>query len=267
MDKTSLGNRIKKYENVTDIRLMCRAPVIVRVDGKGFSRWAKKMKLDRPFDVDFSTAMQYAMTQTAQSIEGCVFGYTQSDEITFILRNNQSLESEPWFANRVQKIVSIVASLTTVHFNRSTQMHLKDFSCQFPIAVFDARVFTVPSLNETINVLVWRQNDATKNSISTTTYHEVSKVLGKGTTRKRMHGLNSNQQQELLFQEANVNWNDLPVWCKRGIVCYKEPYCIEGNDGETYERKKWVIDAETPVFTQNREWLISKLQEKDKNSE
>lgn len=252
MDKTSLGDRIKSYESLTDQALMRRVPVIVRVDGKGFSRWTKSMNCEKPFDHNLSTAMAQTMLAVASNIEGCVVGYTQSDEITFVIRNDQSLESEPWFGNRIQKIASIVASMTTAQFNAymgGTQ------------AYFDARVFQVPSVSEAANVLVWRQNDATKNSISSATYYEVSNKVGRKTARKKMHGLNQKQQQELLFSETGINWNDYPTKYKRGIACYRVSKTITGEDGVEYVRRPWQLDDNIPIFAADREFVLNIIEE------
>lgn len=250
MDKTSLGDRIKKYEQIFDHAMLRRLPIIVRVDGKGFSRWTKKQKLEKPFDSNLCHAMSTTMLDVASSIEGCVFAYTQSDEMTFIMRNDQSVESEPWLGNRTQKINSIISSMVTAHFN--AKMH-------GPLAFFDCRVFLVPSIVEACNAVIWRQNDATKNSISSACYYEVGKVVGRGTARKLMHGLNQKQQQELLFQRANINWNDYPTKYKRGIACYKILKEKVDNDGNTIIRKPWYLDLDIPVFTKQQEFLYEKL--------
>lgn len=258
MDKTSLGDRMKRYEKNHDHVLMNRVPVIVRVDGKGFSKWTKKQKCDKPFDVIFMAAMQETMKYVAEHIEGCVFGYTQSDEMTFVLRNDQSLESEPWFGNRLQKICSVVSSMVTVRFNWN-HINEDDIGNQ-SLAFFDARVFTVPNFDEAANVLLWRENDASKNSISAACYYEVAKKIGKGTARKKMHGLNGNQQQELLFQETGINWNNYPTSFKRGSACYKLMRRVKTPDGDVM-RRIWVLDKEIPIFTQDRNWLMAKLTE------
>lgn len=247
MDKISLGERMKSYENTYDMSIIGRIPVIIRCDGKGFSKWTKRQKLDKPFDARMSQAMSSTMEQVAAKIEGCKFGYTQSDEMTFVLFNDQSLESEPWFGNRVQKMASIVSSMVTAHFNSLMTG---------AIAYFDARVFAVPNVIEAANCLIWRQNDATKNSISTATYYEVGRKLGLGTARKLMHGLNQKQQQELLFNKAQLNWNDYPTKYKRGIGCYRENVVLTDANGNQFERSKWKIDEELPVFTQAQEFLL-----------
>ena len=249
MDKSTLGARMKKYERSYDYQIIGRIPIIIRLDGKGFSKWTKKCKFIKPFDHLMSGQMSRAMKETAEKIEGCMFSYTQSDEITFVLRNDQSLEATPWFDNRIQKIGSVVNSIFTAHFNNFDKK-LYDF----PLAYFDARVFAVPTKSEILNGLIWRQNDCVKNSISAACYYEVAKIKGKKTTRKMMHGLNQKQQQELLFAEAGINWNDYPIKFKRGSCCYRVEYnlTIDGND---CVRSKWVIDNDMPIITKNRKFL------------
>ena len=112
-----LGDRMKEYERVFDLHMPSRLPVIVRVDGKGFSKFTKKIKANKPFDERFYSAMANTMLSTADNLEGCVFGYTQSDEMTFVIKNDQSNESTPWFGNRLQKISSVVSSFVTAYFN------------------------------------------------------------------------------------------------------------------------------------------------------
>lgn len=246
-----LGDRIKSYEKAYDNYMPARLPVIVRVDGKGFSKFTKSIKAEKPFDEFFSDTMAYAMKSAAEKIEGCTFAYTQSDEMTFIIKNDQSNESTPWFGNRIQKITSVVSSFVTAAFNQ------KLFSCiegNAPLAYFDTRVFVAPDWQEAINSLIWRQNDATKNSISSACYYEVANKIGKKTARKKMHGLNQKQQQELLFQETKTNWNNYPVKFKRGIGCYKVKKEMALN-GNTFMRSSWYIDEDLPVFAQDQDFL------------
>ena len=103
MEKQSLGDRMKLYESVFDFRLLPRAPIMCRCDGVSFSKLTKYLKLEKPFDKQFSNWMGESMTIVANKIQGCVLGYTQSDEISFVIRADQSNETVPWFNNRIQK--------------------------------------------------------------------------------------------------------------------------------------------------------------------
>ncbi|MDY8021941.1 hypothetical protein UYY96_04995 [Paenibacillus polymyxa] len=96
--------------------------------------------------------------------------------------------------------------------------------------------------DEVTNYFLWRQQDATKNSISM--------VAQAHFRHTEIEGLNGSQLQDKLFVEKGLNWNDLPVWQKRGICITKQQY----NKGEAV-RSKWDVDHETPVFSQNREYI------------
>ena len=116
MNKDSLGDRMKTYENVTRTYLTRRTPVVIRIDGKAFHSFTKGFK--KPFDDVLVETMQQTMKYLCENIEGCVLGYTQSDEITLILCDYKKLTSQAWFNNNIQKICSISASMATLAFNR-----------------------------------------------------------------------------------------------------------------------------------------------------
>jgi tRNA(His) guanylyltransferase len=269
MDKTSLGDRMKRYEASAETRLVRRLPVIVRIDGKRFSKYTKRLGVQKPFDPAFLEAMKGTALALVRNVTGCVLGYTQSDEISLVLRNDQSLESEPFLDNRVQKIVSILASMATGWFNRV----LASTTCgglrqRFPAdwedldpAFFDARAYVVPGVEEAKNYLVWRQQDCTRNSILNAAYYGIAALPDKGkkTARKMMHGLNTKELQELMFSEARINWNDLDPEFKRGTAVHRVLRTVETPDG-TAVRSKWIA-GECPVFQSpdGKKWLDEKL--------
>lgn len=242
----NLSDRMKDYESAYDTNIIGRVPVIIRCDGKGFSRWTKLIDAKKPFDENVAAAMSYAMVETARKIEGCVLGYTQSDEITFVLRNDQSLESTPWFGNRLQKIVSTASSMVTVHF----ASHMSGLA----VAYFDARVFAVPDVQEAINCLIWRQNDAIKNSISTSCYWEVGKKIGMKHARAEMEGVGQKERISLLKEKCNIEWETYPTKFKHGIACHKRTFNTV-IDGNSCIRSEWVEDNNIPVFSNNKDYL------------
>lgn len=261
MDKTSLGDRMKGYERAYDYEFTRRIPIIVRCDGKSFGQFTRYYV--KPFDESFVEAMRWTMNRTAEKLDGCVFAYTQSDEISFVLRNDQTFETEPWFGNRLQKIVSVVAAMVSVNFigalskrESGVVRHSSDDTFK-PRPVFDTRAFTVPDLDEAANCLVWRQQDASKNSISSAVHWELLKKYGdKGKVQKMLHGLGQNARQELLFQETGLNWNDYAVKFKRGSASYKTV-----TYGWTGPSRLWYPHDDIPVFTKDRDWLMDKLTE------
>ena len=239
--KDNLGDRMKSYyENRSKTFLVRRTPVIVRLDGKAFHTFTRGF--NKPFDEAMCNAMQETMKYLCENIQGCVLGYTQSDEITLVLIDYQKLTTDAWFDYNIQKICSVAASMATLIFNRRFQEQIVELSYNGKLydnelnssykrslkngAIFDARCFNIPK-EEVTNCILWRQKDAIRNSISSAGQAHFS--------YKQLEGLNSNQIQELLFQEKGINWNDYPTKFKRGSCCVK----IDG---------KWIIDNEIPEF-------------------
>ncbi len=250
----TLGDRMKQYELCYDVRATKRSPMIVRVDGRKFSKLVKKLNVERPFDKTFNKLMADVARKMAPEISGCVLAYTQSDEISFVIRTDTSLNFEPFFGNRIQKICSITSSMATLFFVKGLTEVFPEVEV-FP--TFDSRVFVLPSINEIINYLIWRQQDATRNSILNATYFELAKLsgFGKKTARKMMHGLNTNKLQSLLFEKAGINWNDYDESFKRGSAVYKIlDLTTEGNI--TTGRRRWAVDG-CKIFSSEdgRNWL------------
>ena len=168
-----------------------------------------------------------------------------------MLINDQSLESDPYFGNRVQKIASITASMATARFNKLLFTKSVDRE-----ACFDSRVFAVPNVVEAMNCLIWRQQDCTRNSIQSAAYYEIGKVKGKKTTQKIMYKLNTSQLQELLFKEIGLNWNDYSPELKRGTIAIRKLFEIETPNGKAI-RSKWVTEP-APIFQSEdgQKWLL-----------
>lgn len=228
--------RMKEYEAANRFKLPKRMPVMIRIDGCHFHTFTKG--LVKPFDSDLTDAFWETCKYLAQNIMGCKLVYHQSDEITLLLTNYDKLTTQSWFDNNLQKIVSVASSMVTAKFNEEIRKSYPDK----PLATFDARAWVLPN-DEVCNAFLWRQQDATKNSISM--------VAQANFPHKQLQGLNGSQMQEKLFQEKGINWNDLPVWQKRGVCIIKK----ETDVGNNVMRSKWVVDHETPIFSQDREYV------------
>ena len=159
MRKNSLGDRMKEYERTSDVKLVRRLPMIVRLDGKAFHSWTKKSGCVRPFDHTFIDMMAGLAQYLCENIGGAELAYGQSDEISILVRDDQNIDTDAWFDKRLQKVVSIVASMATYWFNANNA-----FERKLP-AFFDARAFILPE-HEVKNYFIWRQEDATTNSLS-----------------------------------------------------------------------------------------------------
>lgn len=174
-------------------------PVVIRIDGKGFSKWTRG--LEYPFDERLETLRRKTTKKLIEEL-GATIGYHQSDEISLIL---YAPESQMYAAGRIQKLVSHAASIATSTWNHNVPFIVPE-KAMTP-AVFDARVWEVPSLEEAANAILWRELDATKNSISMATRSLYS--------AKEMFEKNTVEMQDMLH-EKGVNWNDYPTWAKRG---------------------------------------------------
>ena len=248
----NLSDRQKRYEDASDIILTTRLPIIIRVDGKSFHKVCKKVI--KPFDPGVVDCMANAMLRSIENIEGAVFGYQQSDEITFVLRNDQSLESQPWFKNRIQKMTSVTSSLVTYNFNQHLSS-LKDPPNLIGDKLFDARVFIVPSINEAVNNLIWRQLDCIRNAITNASYYELGKKFGKKSAQGMIQNKKVDERLVLLSKECGIDFEDkYPISYKRGVCAYKVPM-IETSSGEEIARNRWKLDYDTPLFVQNKTFL------------
>lgn len=250
----SLHERMTQYyEGVTHGRTLTRRmPVIIRCDmecGKAFTS-----KLKKPWDDIFSNAMQNALIEMANKIQGCVLGYTASDEISLLLLDYQELNTDAWFGYNIDKLVSSAASMATIYFYknfvRSALLYESGLSEAEKVSdsnylavlddkvqkspIFDARAFNIPK-EEVANYFLDRQRYTEKNSISMLARHYFS--------HKEIEGKNGSQMQDMLMEKYNVNWNDCPIVHKRGVFCKKDSL--------------FHIDYSSPIVSQNRDYIDS----------
>lgn len=265
--ENSLGNRIKEnYEDRTRYYLPRRTYTIIRLDGKAFHNYTKD--LDKPYDLLFMKVMNETALFLCTKIQGAKLAYVQSDEISILVTDFEKITTAAWFGGNIQKIVSVSAGLASMEFNR---LNLKQaFGGELPIealkskeikeqqsihicalladcvqmGTFDSRVFTIPDPIEVENYFIWRQQDATRNSIqlAAQTYY----------SHKELDKKNTSILQEMLFQKG-INWNNYPDGFKRGRWVIPESILISNT-----LRNKWVIE-DAPIFTQDRELLSKKI--------
>lgn len=261
MSKDVIGDRMKsQYENRTRMYLPRRTYTIIRIDGKAFHTFTKG--LDKPFDKDLMEAMAETTKFLCKEIQGCKFGYTQSDEISLVMTDFDGLQTNAWFDGNIQKIVSIASSLATAKFNQIRVKQLLDARIddikkrkgpkrELPLAMFDARVFTIADYEEVLNYFIWRQMDATRNSIQMAARAHFS--------HKECNNKNTSDLQDLLMTK-DINWNDYTSQEKRGTFVgrVEKPFLPATENTYAVNRIEWdVIDC--PIFTQEREFLYNKL--------
>ena len=222
MLRDALGDRMKEfYENRSKTKLTRRMPVIIRLDGKAFHTFTRGFK--KPFDEIMIKTMQQTMQYLCENIQGCVLGYTQSDEITLVLIDYKKLTSDAWFDYDVQKIVSISAAMATLAFNKyyaeniaemtESNEEFKKYATKLYKALFDSRAFNIPR-EEVANCLIWRQLDAERNSVNS--------VAQSLFNHKELQGLNLKDTMTKIEQEKGIIWGDLSGTQKRGSCCIKK---------------------------------------------
>ena len=255
--------------------------VAIRLDGKAFHTFTRGFR--KPFDEILIKAMQETTKYLCENIQGCVLGYTQSDEITLILVDYKNLDTSAWFDYEIQKMCSISASMATIAFNKAFEENIDTFFLNEVVnkladvsnetkyrlyqtylkaiekgAMFDARVFNIPK-EEVTNLIYWRQLDATRNSIQ---------MAGQANfSHKELQGKSCNMIQDMLMTQKGINWNDIPTHQKRGSCVVRNKIVVE-SDGiteaamlrdTTKSENEWIIDINIPIFKGEGRSYIDRL--------
>lgn len=208
--------------------------MIIRVDGKAFHTYASKC--EKPFDRALTYVMDQVALKLCNEIQGAELGYVQSDEVSVLVHSYKRFTSSSWFDNQVQKMVSVAAGIASSTFTRdSWRIWMDKSSPNAPPevsdcrpAVFDARAFVLPE-DEVCNYFVWRQQDATRNS--------VQMVARSLYSHKQCNEKNRSELQEMIFQKGQ-NWDAVETRWKRGRGIVKD-----ATSGA------FIVDNEIPIFT------------------
>lgn len=192
--------------------------------------------------------MLSTMLRLCTEIEGALFAYQYNDEMVFVLRNDQSIETAPWFDNKLQKICSVTAAIATMHFNDcATSVGLQVIGDP----VFTSQVFAVPNIAEAINTMVFKQQHNFHLSIQFACFYELlKKGHDKAAIKEMLHGLSVDEKVDLLRQECDVDFNDYHMAFRRGAACYKVPKVVDGT-----MKNKWFVNSELPIFTKDQSFL------------
>jgi tRNA(His) guanylyltransferase len=270
--KDDLGERMKgQYEDRTRYFVPRRTYTIIRLDGKAFHTYTKG--LNKPFDKGLHEDMDNAIIATLPHIQGAVFAYTQSDEISVLVTDFFSPDTSAWFDGNVQKMSSVSSSVLTAEFNKirwnryiqkqSTNLLSDENSTAF----FDSRVFTIPDRTEVMNYFIWRNKDCSRNS--------VSMIAQSIFSHKELQGQSTTDMHEMLADHA-VMWNvDYSEGEKYGRLIVKEKYIADiqfsgvsllpdgmSMSGQGVERSRW-ISKEAWKFTENKDKLLNMIPKYD----
>lgn len=266
----ALGNRMKEYESVPKNFLMRKTPVVMRIDGKAFHTFTKKMNFQKPFDEFFIRLMNETAVELCKQIQGAKCAFVQSDEISILITDFDTIKTDAWFGYNIQKMTSIAASIATQHFNKmmsdnvllgnlgelvdlsitvnntekpvSTEEAIVNYLQSkidkykaLPIAQFDARCFNLPT-KEVSNYFMWRQQDCVRNSIQS--------VAQSLYTQKELHGSNTKDLQELIHAKG-INWNNYEAGKKRGRLIVKQEFKLD----KDVIRNRWVVTEAPMAFS------------------
>lgn len=254
----SLGDRMKGYENVYNHKLVRRLPVIIRLDGRAFHTLTKNMI--KPFDQRFSKCMLYTTIELVKEIQGAVFGYTQSDEISILVKDWDTHTTQAWFDDKIQKMASVSASIATRDFldlarfqfedqnySESTVPQFQQIKHMVTRATFDSRVFNLP-LAEVNNYFIWRQNDATRNSVNA--------LAQAYFPHKDLQGVNVADAKAMLLKEKKVDWEAMDQWAKMGHGVMRTkvpPMLFDPQNPDAYDT--FVGSVKLPSFSQRPDFI------------
>lgn len=215
MEYKTLGDWCKFLEkNFSNDIMIPTLPVIIRLDGNNFHNWTKGLK--KPFDKNL-TDLMIETTKFLVNETNAIIGYTQSDEITLILYTSDK-KSALYNDGKKQKIISKLTANCVNYFNEKRKELLPDHN---KIAVFDCRIYQVPTLHDACIQLLWRELDATRNSIQC--------LAQSNFSHKSLQNLNCSLLQDKLLKEKNINWNELEDRYKRGVYVRKVHYTNDIN--------------------------------------
>lgn len=228
----TIGERFKRYEASTQDLLVYRLPVIVRVDGRTFHTLTRKLKVEKPFSAPFADAMERVAIALCRDGHP-VLAYHQSDEVSLCFLNDRTLDAGSWFEGNLQKIVSVSAGIASAVMARMLDTDA---------AMFDSRAFVLPH-NDVVNYFLWRQRDALKNARQSWAEYTLGAKVGRGTARRRLHGVTSDVQVKLTERETGQRFADVAQRFRWGTTLFRSGTGYEVWGGLRYgEQRAEVID-------------------------
>ena len=245
----SLKDKCEYFRSLTDYKLTPNSYAIIMLDGHCFSKLIKN-KYKKPFDPEFMSMMDETARHLLKHIQGAKLAYVQSDEISILVTDFDTPETDSPFGYRVCKLQSILAGMAANEFNgHAIRNAAYDWPSHEPMNVFqlldsvkpvefDCKVWNVPDYNEAFCHFLWRQNDCTRNSKQAAAQAQFSS--------KELHGLKTDAQVEKLFNEKGINWNDYSNGEKYGRIIYKEDVPMLCANGQVVDRSLWVVHEATP---------------------
>lgn len=243
---TSLKERMSSYEDTSNYKLLNKLPLVIVINGRNFNKVTSL--LEKPYSSELSEVFQSTMLRLCTEIDGCIFSYHYNDEIVFIAKNDQSIDTLPWYDNKLQKINSIATSIATHHFTSySSVMDINFFSDP----IFYTSVFTLPNIQETVNFLIYKQQQNFIISMNNACYYGLNKNYSDNEIKNMLSNLTLEEKSELLKTKCNIDFYDYSVSYKRGVAAYRIPKLTEN-----LLKNKWAINTNLPIFSKEQNFLF-----------
>ena len=259
----SLEEKCKYYRSLSDYKLLPNTYVLAMVDGRSFSQKIKK-QFKLPFDDDFINMMNETAKYVCEKVQGCKFAYTQSDEITFVLTDFDDINTDSFFGYRLEKVVSIIASLVTSKFNQLMSLYLineerkksetidiEEILSYMKLSEFDAKAWSVPNWNDMFAYILWRQNDCIKNSKQQAARAKLS--------HSECNNKTADEQIDILKEKYGIDWNAYDDGKKFGRFIYKEEVAMNSEQYGSFERDKFVVHSAWVLREENGREMFEKL--------
>lgn len=240
--------RQREYENSYNHSIIKRIPVIIKIDGRSFLKVTKNIQ--KPFCNKTMMIFSDVMLSLVKQIDGAIFGYQYSDKIIIILKNDKTLDTNPWFGNKIQDMASNSASIASYEFltnfwNMNNAPNLEG------ALTFKSKAFPVPDINEAVNYIIYRQFKCMEHAINQSVFTFLKKKYGNATANM-LEGKSIEDRKQIL-KESSIDFEDYPVHFRNGVVTYQIPTLHKTTQGQI-TRLKWNI-TEAPIFSKNRKIL------------
>lgn len=242
-----LDSKMRVYETAHDVCVLPGIYMVARIDGRGFTKLTKEV---HPFEAPFDVRFRDYMIETVKHLMNCgfkvIYGYTESDEISLLFDLNESL-----FSRKHRKYNSVLAGEASAKFSLLLG----------GLAAFDCRICELPNKHLVVDYFRWRNEDAYRNSLNAHCYWALRKDnFSQTNATKKIEGVSVAEKNELLFS-YNINFNDLPLWQKRGIGFYWEELDKEGFNPKTNEqviskRRQLKVDMELPMKDEYSKFIL-----------
>lgn len=239
---------MRVYEESLDQYILPGMYIVARLDGRSFTRLTKEVcQFEAPFDVRFRDLMTDTVKTLMETGFRIVYGYTESDEMSLLFHPDDNT-----FGRKVRKINSTLAGEASAAFTLALGR----------VATFDCRVVPLPNKSRVADYFLWRQEDSHRNSLNAHCYWALRKEgQSQNAATSELESKSVSYKNELLFQKG-INYNDLPLWQKRGMGIYFKNIDKEGfnpitNETVITQRRELVVDYELPVGEDYREFILS----------